>query len=172
MKRLQRRADSGSNPGTTASLSCFLDPAKLERHICPHMLLRTPRERTLWECLWGVWGVAETQQRWLEWDMWDLEEGLAPCLQELMVSRVAGTDQGLRLETGTLCSSLHRSWGKHGPCGLWQKVALQAQRPHQGSVGPEHSRSLLCDPEATWAIHGPHYIPMILTKVEHGLAFH
>lgn len=56
MKRLQSRADSGSNPGTIASLSCFLDPAKLERRVCPHVLLRTPRETGLSGSAHGVSG--------------------------------------------------------------------------------------------------------------------
>ena len=56
--------------------------------------------------------MAETQQKWLEWSMWDSEEGLVPCLQELTVSRVAGTDQGLRLGMGTLCSNFTQELGQ------------------------------------------------------------
>ena len=56
--------------------------------------------------------MAETQKKWLEWGMCDSEEGLVPCLQELTVSRVAGTDQGLRLGTGTLCSSCTQELGQ------------------------------------------------------------
>lgn len=62
--------------------------------------------------------------------MWDSEEGLVPCLQELMVSRVAGNDQGLRLETGTLCSSCTQELGQ-----AWTKWPVaEGGTPAQGPI--------------------------------------